>query len=172
MNWPRIAEEVTSLISSEPDEIANYANVSAHLFAILNADATAPPVNWLGFYRVVADETLLLGPFQGKVACLRIPLGAGVCGTAAASQSTLVVPDVHAFPGHIACDSASQSEVVIPVFGADGKMAAILDVDSSRKQFFNDEIVQGLEQCMLAFKRPTPPLPPKRQIKHASNANH
>lgn len=164
-----LVEQVQSLISSEPDEICNYANVSAHLFHALN-EGYGGAINWLGFYRVVQEDTLLLGPFQGKVACLRIPFGRGVCGEAAAKKSTVVVPDVSLRPGHIACDSASQSELVIPVFDHEGHLRAVLDVDSSVLHFFTGpdaELVRVLEKCAEAFKRPPPPAPAPRQIHHA-----
>ena len=168
MNWGLVAAEVASLISSEPDLQANMANVSAHLYAYLNQHL-AGVVNWCGFYRRVPDQPLLLlGPFQGKVACLRIPFGQGVCGAAAQKQETVVVADVEKFPGHIACDSASQSEVVIPVRDAAGDMIAILDVDSSALGTFTPEIVAGLEACVAAFQRPTPATPPMRSVKHAA----
>ena len=111
--WEKLAREARSLTESEPDEIANMANVAALLHAALN-EARGGAINWTGFYRVASDETLVLGPFQGKVACLRIPFGVGVCGTAAAAQKTVVVPDVDKFPGHIACDCEKRS--VCPVW--------------------------------------------------------
>jgi L-methionine (R)-S-oxide reductase len=106
-DYASLAEELNSLLAGEPDFIANAANTSALLFDAL------PDINWAGFYFLRNGE-LVVGPFQGKPACVRIPLGKGVCGTAAASRKTIVVRDVHEFPGHIACDAASQSEIVVP----------------------------------------------------------
>ena len=102
---------------------------------------------WTGFYRVAGDE-LILGPFQGPVACMHIPFGKGVCGTAWAREASVVVPDVEAFPGHIACSSASRSEIVVPVFGGDGKVTAVLDIDSDRLATFDEEDRIGLERIV------------------------
>ncbi len=165
--WEKVAAEVLSLIATEPDEVANMANVAAHLFHALN-ESLGGAVNWLGFYRVAAGEaTLVLGPFQGRVACIRIPFGAGVCGTAAASRATVLVPDVDAFPGHISCDSASKSEVVVPVFDSADALIGVLDVDANVLACFDAADAAGLELCMAAFRRPTPPTPSQRSIKHA-----
>ena len=117
------------LTAGEPDAIANMANLSALVWQLV------PDLNWVGFYRVLGDE-LVLGPFCGKPACIRIPLGRGVCGTAAASGETQLVADVHAFPGHIACDAASRSELVIPVI-RDGAVVAVIDLDSPRPARFD-----------------------------------
>ncbi len=114
--------ELRSLLTGEPDPIANAANTAAWLFLRL------PRINWAGFY-FLHGETLVVGPFQGQPACTRIPLGRGVCGTAAARNETIVVPDVHLFEGHIACDSASRSEIVVP-FTIAGRLAGVLDIDS------------------------------------------
>jgi len=110
------------LTAGEPDAIANMANAAALLWEYL------PDINWVGFYRAIGDE-LVLGPFQGKTACIRIRFGRGVCGTAAASRQTQRVEDVHAFEGHIACDAASASELVVPIV-ADGRVLGVLDIDS------------------------------------------
>lgn len=126
-----------ALTAGEPDAIANMANVSALIWQFL------PDLNWAGFYRMVGDG-LVLGPFQGKAACIRIPLGKGVCGAAAASGETQLVEDVHAFPGHIACDAASASEIVVPVI-ADGRIMAVLDLDSPVAARFDDADKAGLE---------------------------
>lgn len=126
-----------ALTAEESDAIANMANLSALLWQYL------PDLNWAGFYRMI-DGELVLGPFQGKAACIRIPLGKGVCGTAAASRETQCVADVHAFPGHIACDAASRSEVVVPVIVAGG-VIAVLDLDSPLPARFDSEDVAGLE---------------------------
>ena len=131
------AEAVTE---GEPDAIANMANVAALIWQFL------PDLNWSGFYRMVEGE-LILGPFQGKPACIRIPLGRGVCGTAAASGHTQLVKDVHAFPGHIACDAASASEIVVPV-KVDGSVVAVLDLDSPLAARFDAADQQGLEMLI------------------------
>lgn len=111
-----------ALTADEPDAVANMANAAALLWQYL------PDLNWAGFYRLV-DGELVLGPFQGKPACIRIALGSGVCGTAAATRTTQVVADVHAFPGHIACDAASRSELVVPIVAGD-RLIGVLDLDS------------------------------------------
>jgi L-methionine (R)-S-oxide reductase len=126
--WEQLTRECASLTSTEPDDIANMANVSSALFHALNA-ARQNSINWCGFYRNLDDSCLVLGPFQGRVACIRIPFGKGVCGACALSGEAQVVPDVHKFPGHIACDSASQSELVVPI-RRDGKLLGVLDIDS------------------------------------------
>ena len=126
-----------ALTAGEPDAIANMANASALIWQYL------PDLNWAGFYRLIDDE-LVLGPFQGKAACIRIPLGKGVCGTAAATRTTQLVEDVHAFPGHIACDAASRSELVVPVV-ADGVLIGVLDLDSPEPARFDAEDAAGCE---------------------------
>ena len=131
------AEAVTE---GEPDAIANMANVAALIWQFL------PDLNWSGFYRMVKGE-LILGPFQGKPACIRIPLSRGVCGTAAASGHTQLVEDVHAFPGHIACDAASASEIVVPV-KVNGSVVAVLDLDSPLAARFDAADQQGLEMLI------------------------
>ena len=118
-----LAQALEALVAGEPDGIANMANAAALIWGSL------PDLNWAGFYRNVGDQ-LVLGPFQGRPACVRIPFGEGVCGTAAAIRQVQRVDDVNAFPGHIACDSASRSELVVPIVGADGVLAAVLDLDS------------------------------------------
>ncbi|MEZ5656155.1 MAG: GAF domain-containing protein [Sphingobium sp.] len=120
--YRELAQALSAVVAGEPDDIANMANVAALLWEYL------PDINWAGFYRAVGDE-LVLGPFQGRAACVRIPFGKGVCGTAASSRTTQVVEDVHAFPGHIACDAASRSEIVVPII-RDGQVIAVLDIDS------------------------------------------
>ena len=114
---------LAALVDGEPDPIANMANVAALLFDAL------PDLNWAGFYRNLNEE-LVLGPFQGKAACIRIPFGRGVCGAAAATLRVQRVDDVHAFPGHIACDAASRSELVVPLIAGDGRLLGVLDLDS------------------------------------------
>lgn len=121
----------------ERDAIANMANVAAIVWQFL------PDLNWAGFYRLVGDE-LVLGPFQGKPACIRIPIGRGVCGAAAATRETQRVEDVHAFPGHIACDAASASEIVVPLVH-DGRLIAVLDLDSPSPARFDSDDARGLE---------------------------
>jgi len=130
-----------ALTAGEADGIANMANAAALLWQYL------PDLNWAGFYRMIGDE-LVLGPFQGKAACIRIPLGRGVCGTAAATQATQRVDDVHAFPGHIACDAASRSELVVPLV-RDGVVLGVLDLDSPVPARFDDEDVVGCEALAL-----------------------
>jgi GAF domain-containing protein len=126
-----------ALTADEPDQIANMANVAALLWEYL------PDVNWTGFYRMIGGE-LVLGPFQGKVACIRIAVGAGVCGAAAASRETQLVEDVHAFPGHIACDAASRSELVVPIVSGNA-LVGVLDLDSPIPARFDAEDAAGCE---------------------------
>jgi GAF domain-containing protein len=131
-----------ALTADEPDAVANMANVAALLWEFL------PDLNWAGFYRVGpskdgAASELVLGPFVGRPACIRIPFGKGVCGTAAESRAAQLVEDVHAFPGHIACDAASQSELVVPVL-RDGAVIAVIDLDSPRKARFTAADAQGV----------------------------
>ena len=126
-----------ALTADEPDAIANMANAAALVWQYL------PDLNWAGFYRMVGGE-LVLGPFQGKAACIRIPLGKGVCGTAAATRETQLVEDVHAFPGHIACDAASRSELVVPIVH-DGRLVGVLDLDSPEPARFDAEDAAGCE---------------------------
>jgi L-methionine (R)-S-oxide reductase len=133
--YRQIVDAADALTAGEPDGIANMANVAALLFEAL------PDLNWAGFYRNVGGE-LVLGPFQGKAACIRIPFGKGVCGTAAATREAQCVADVHAFPGHIACDSASRSELVIPLV-ANGVLIGVLDLDSPFPGRFDQEDVAG-----------------------------
>ncbi|MFM7347972.1 MAG: GAF domain-containing protein [Erythrobacter sp.] len=132
-----------ALTAGEPDGVANMANVAALLWEFL------PDLNWAGFYRVApgkdgGGEELVLGPFVGRPACIRIPFGRGVCGTAAESRATQLVVDVHAFPGHIACDAASASELVVPVL-RDGAVIAVLDLDSPRPGRFTEDDAAGIE---------------------------
>ena len=136
-----LAAAMDALTADEPDAIANMANVAALLWEWL------PDLNWAGFYRVV-DGELVLGPFQGKAACIRIPFGKGVCGAAAASGETQLVEDVHAFPGHIACDAASAAELVVPIRGRDGQLIAVLDLDSPTPARFDAADAAGCEALM------------------------
>jgi L-methionine (R)-S-oxide reductase len=135
--YEQLCEELRSLISGESDWIANLANASALLFHSL------PDLNWAGFYLLKADE-LVVGPFQGRPACVRIALGRGVCGTAAKQRRSIVVPNVDEFPGHIACDSASKSEIVVPMIVGE-RLLGVLDVDSPNPGRFNVEDQAGLE---------------------------
>lgn len=130
--YAELLPQLEALIAGEPDLVANLANLSAGLKQGVAA------ASWVGFYLLRGDE-LVLGPFQGKVACVRIALGRGVCGTAAATRSTLIVPDVDAFPGHIACDAASRSEIVVPILDPAGeRLLGVLDVDSAEPAAFDD----------------------------------
>lgn len=138
--YNQIIGAARALTQGESDGIANMANLAALLWRAL------PDLNWAGFYRLAGDE-LVLGPFQGKPACIRIALGKGVCGTAAATRKTQCVPDVHAFAGHIACDSASRSEIVVPVVH-EGRLIAVLDLDSPLPARFDEEDVAGLERLV------------------------
>lgn len=136
--YRELAQAAQALVAGEPDGVANMANVAALIGQFVDR------LNWAGFYRVVAGE-LVLGPFQGKAACIRIPFGQGVCGTAAANGATQLVPDVHAFPGHIACDADSRSELVVPVLRG-GSVIAVIDLDSPEPDRFDAEDAAGIEQ--------------------------
>jgi len=139
-----LVDQMRGLLHGEPDRIANAAN-----FAALAYDAL-PDLNWAGFYFFDGTE-LVVGPFQGKPACVRIPIGKGVCGTAAASRQTQVVQDVHEFPGHIACDAASRSEIVVPLFDRGGALIGVWDVDSPLPARFDDEDRAGMEALVKVF---------------------
>jgi L-methionine (R)-S-oxide reductase len=132
-----LAASLESLVGGEPDALANLANASALLAHSLDR------INWCGFY-LLRGEDLVVGPFQGKPACVRIPLGKGVCGAAAARRETMVVPDVNDFPGHIACDPASRSEIVVPILEGD-RLHGVLDIDSPELSRFDGVDRQGLE---------------------------
>ena len=136
--YEQLCDELRSLVSGENDWIANLANASALLFHSL------PDVNWAGFYLLKAD-VLVVGPFQGRPACVRIQVGRGVCGTSAARRQSIIVPNVNEFPGHIACDSASNSEIVVPMI-LEEKLLGVLDVDSPKLARFGDEDQKGLER--------------------------
>jgi L-methionine (R)-S-oxide reductase len=135
--------QARALLEGERDATANAANLASLVFHAL------PGLNWAGFYWMKGGE-LVLGPFQGKPACVRIALGRGVCGTAARDRRTLVVPDVNAFPGHIACDSASRSELVVPLVKA-GRVLGVLDLDSPLPGRFDEDDARGLEAVVAAF---------------------
>ncbi len=142
-DYARLAEELGALLAGESDRIANAANSAALLFTAL------PEVSWAGFYFLRGGE-LVLGPFQGKPACVRIALGHGVCGAAAVQRRALVVPDVQKFPGHIACDPASRSEIVVPL--VDGPtLLGVLDIDSPRPGRFDEADARGLEGFARVF---------------------
>ena len=144
-DYPALLTQAEGLIAGVPYLIANLANVSALIYT------TMDELNWAGFYLTHGDK-LVLGPFQGKPACIEIPWGRGVCGTAAERDATQLVPDVHAFPGHIACDCASRSEIVVPLH-AQGKIVGVLDMDSPVEGRFGEEDREGLEAlCSLLEK--------------------
>jgi GAF domain-containing protein len=143
--YTELATDLRALLDGEHDLVANAANFAALLYWNL------PELNWAGFYLVEpARGELLLGPFQGKPACVRIAPGRGVCGTAAVRRETLVVPDVHAFPGHIACDAASNSEIVVPIV-SEGRLLGVLDLDSPLTGRFDAEDARGLETLVRVF---------------------
>ena len=135
--YGELVSAADALTGGEPDGVANMANVAALLWQFV------PQLNWAGFYRVQGRE-LVLGPFAGKPACIRIAFGQGVCGAAAATGETQLVPDVHAFPGHIACDAASRSELVVPVM-RDGAVIAVIDLDSPEPGRFDSEDARGIQ---------------------------
>lgn len=142
-DYAQLAEELAGLLQGEKDFVANAANTSALIFDAL------PDLNWAGFYFLRQGE-LVVGPFQGKPACVRIALGKGVCGTAAVERKTIIVPDVHAFPGHIACDGASRSEIVVPLLKGQ-QLVGVLDLDSPRLARFNEGDARGLERLASVF---------------------
>lgn len=145
IDYSLILAQLSAVAEGELDTIANLSNASA----VLNMNL--PELNWVGFY-LVREGELVLGPFQGKPACIRIAFGKGVCGTAAASDTTQVVPDVHAFPGHIACDGDSRSEIVIPMHHR-GRLVAVLDIDSPVSDRFSQADKIGLEQCAAVLEQ-------------------
>jgi GAF domain-containing protein len=143
--YDELESSLRGLLAGEPNFIACAANMSSLLYWSL------PDLNWVGFYLLDdASGDLIVGPFQGKPACVRIPLTKGVCGAAASQRRTLVVQDVHAFPGHIACDSASNSEVVVPII-AGGRLLGVLDLDSPVLNRFDDADARGLERLVAVF---------------------
>jgi GAF domain-containing protein len=139
--YRQLKEEIDSVVAGETSDTARYASA-----ACLLTQAFKPRFFWTGFYLVdpLKTDELVVGPYQGTLGCLRIPFGKGVCGHVAATKEPIIVPDVHEFPGHIACDSASNSEIVVPVFRADGSLAAVLDVDSSDYDAFDEVDQAGL----------------------------
>ncbi len=143
-DYDTLCRQAEELLKQEPWYVSALSNLSALIYAAL------PDLNWAGFY-LLRDGRLTVGPFQGKPACIHIPVGRGVCGTAIGRDETLNVPDVHAFPGHIACDSASASEIVLPVH-ADGRAAAVLDIDSPRPNRFSAEEEAGLKRLVRVME--------------------
>ncbi|WP_107653230.1 GAF domain-containing protein [Nocardia suismassiliense] len=141
--YRQLTAQAEALVAGEQDRIANAANLASLVFHAL------PELNWVGFYFYDGHE-LVVGPFQGKPACVRIPIGKGVCGTAAQSRETQLVPDVHAFPGHIACDAETRSEVVIPLVH-NGELVGVFDLDSPKPERFDEIDQSGLEAIAQAF---------------------
>ena len=135
--YSALSRAAGALVAGERDPVANMANIAALIWQFV------PDINWAGFYRIVGDE-LVLGPFMGKPACIRIAIGQGVCGMAAASGGAQLVEDVHSFPGHIACDSQSRAELVVPVLRG-GRVIAVIDLDSPRRGRFDEEDAAGIE---------------------------
>jgi GAF domain-containing protein len=144
-NYELVQKQLLALIEDETNRIANLSNAAALLNQFLDE------INWVGFYLYEEDQ-LILGPFQGLPACVRIPMGKGVCGTSAATEKTLRIEDVHQFPGHIACDAASRSEIVIPLM-KDGKLLGVLDIDSPITDRFDEMDQQGLEKFAEILSR-------------------
>jgi len=150
-DYASLAQELEGLLNGEHDLIANAANATSLIYHAL------PDLNWCGVYLLRGKE-LIVGPFQGKPACVHIPLGKGVCGTSAAERKTIVVPDVHAFPGHIACDAASRSEIVIPLMGRSARtegdyLLGVLDLDSPKLARFDEDDRRGLEALATIFMK-------------------
>ena len=143
-NYQLLAGQAKEMLEAEPWYASALSNISALVMAMV------PDLNWAGFY-LMRNGKLTVGPFQGKPACIHIAPGKGVCGTAAQRDETVLVPDVHEFPGHIACDGASASEIVVPVH-ADGRVAAVLDIDSPVKGRFTEEDREGLEQLVKVIE--------------------
>lgn len=142
--YESLVQQAEGLLAGETDRIANAANFAALVYDVL------PDLNWAGFYFYDGAE-LVVGPFQGKPACVRIALGRGVCGTAAATRATQLVRDVHAFPGHIACDAASNSEIVVPLVAADGRLIGVWDVDSPKLARFDEADRAGMEALAAVY---------------------
>jgi L-methionine (R)-S-oxide reductase len=150
-DYAALTRELESLLSGEHDLIANAANATSLIYHAL------PDLNWCGVY-LLRGQDLIVGPFQGKPACVHIPVGKGVCGKAAAERTTIVVPNVHAFPGHIACDAASNSEIVIPLMGRSARtegdyLLGVLDLDSPKLNRFDDDDRRGLEALAAVFMK-------------------
>lgn len=145
-DYKQLNLELSSLVYGVPHKTANLANAAALLFNTLDN------INWAGFY-LLEKNVLVLGPFQGKPACIEIPVGKGVCGTAVQKGETLVVADVHSFPGHIACDTASNSEIVVPIFGKENKVWGVLDIDSPVLNRFDEKDKAGLEAFVRILEK-------------------
>ncbi|MCG7344412.1 GAF domain-containing protein [Sporosarcina sp. ACRSL] len=137
--YDQLAKQLDALLTGESNRYANLSNASALLNQFFDR------INWVGFYMMDGEDELVLGPFQGLPACIRIPLGKGVCGTSAQQNETILVPDVNQFPGHIACDAASRSEIVVPLL-KDGEVIGVLDIDSPEYNRFTEHDQEGLEQ--------------------------
>ncbi|MFS8111456.1 GAF domain-containing protein [Rhizobium jaguaris] len=142
--YRELAGQLQALLEGETDPIANAANTSALIYQML------PDLNWAGFYFLQSDDELVLGPFQGKPACVRIAVGRGVCGTAVEKEQSILVADVHAFPGHIACDAASRSELVVPLF-QDGQVFGVVDLDSPLAGRFDADDQAGIEALATIY---------------------
>jgi len=142
--YAELCKQLKGLLQDETDTIANAANTSALMFEMM------PDLNWAGFYFLKSDKELVLGPFQGKAACVRIAVGRGVCGTAVENGASILVEDVHAFPGHIACDAASRSELVVPLHHS-GKILGVIDLDSPTASRFDAEDQAGVEALARIF---------------------
>ena len=145
MNYELVVKQAEALAEDERDFVPLLSNISALIYENLDR------LNWAGFY-LIDQGSLLLGPFQGKVACIRIQIGKGVCGTAVAEDRTIRVPDVHEFPGHIACDSQSESEIVVPIHSG-GRVVGVLDIDSPFKNRFSPEDEAGLEKLVKTIEK-------------------
>ena len=143
--YTMLGKQLDALLEGESNKVANLSNASALLNQFFNR------INWVGFYLMDEGE-LVLGPFQGLPACVRIPVGRGVCGTTVANKETIIVPDVHAFPGHIACDAASQSEIVVPLI-KNGEVIGVLDIDSPEKNRFDENDKDGLENFVTILMK-------------------
>lgn len=143
--YTELASQLEGLLSGESDAIANAANTAALIFHAL------PDLNWAGFYFLRSEQELVLGPFQGKPACVRIATGKGVCGTAVARRETMLVEDVHAFPGHIACDAASRSELVVPLIDGSGRVLGVIDLDSPLPARFDLVDQAGIERLAMIW---------------------
>lgn len=142
--YSELSQQLEALLSGESDMIANAANTSALMFQMM------PELNWAGFYFLKSEGELVLGPFQGKPACVRIPVGKGVCGTAVERRASVLVEDVHAFPGHVACDAASRSELVVPLIH-EGRVLGVIDLDSPVPSRFDAEDQAGIEKLAAIF---------------------
>jgi L-methionine (R)-S-oxide reductase len=148
--WAMLHAHVASVLHDVDDPVTEMATVASLVHHAMD-------YLWTGFYRVVAPDLLRVGPYQGTLGCLEIAFGRGVCGTAAAERRTIVVPDVHSFPGHIACDGRSRSEIVAPVFDAAGALIAVFDIDDAALARFDDQDREGVERLLTWFARPRGP---------------